>query len=172
MYFNYSVGNQIYNVNRQASLMGYKETAVYQNHMAFLADAYKIYDIQNGQLVRLHTPEELNAINKNAQYPLCYNEDGVVSTLGIEDGSYLRLNTMTLGYTLPTSSDFAKKLGISALRVYGTVYNLLTLTKYSGLDPEVSVNEHHNNATYPTPGLDWGAYPRARSFVLGVNVSF
>ncbi len=172
MYFNYSVGNQIYNVNRQASLMGYKETAVYQNHMAFLADAYKIYDIQNGQLVRLHTPEEFDAINKNAQYPLCYNEDGVVSTLGIEDGSYLRLNTMTLGYTLPTSSDFAKKLGISALRVYGTVYNLLTLTKYSGLDPEVSVNERHNNATYPTPGLDWGAYPRARSFVLGVNVSF
>ena len=172
MYFNYSVGNQIYNVNRQASLMGYKETAVYQNHMAFLADAYKIYDIQNGQLVRLHTPEEFDAVNKNAQYPLCYNEDGVVSTLGIEDGSYLRLNTMTLGYTLPTSSDFAKKLGISALRVYGTVYNLLTLTKYSGLDPEVSVNERHNNATYPTPGLDWGAYPRARSFVLGVNVSF
>lgn len=172
MYFNYSVGNQIYNVNRQASLMGYKETAVYQNHMAILADAYKIYDIQNGQLVRLHTPEELNAVNQNAKYPLCYNEDGVVSTLGIEDGSYLRLNTMTLGYTLPTSTDFAKKLGISALRVYGTVYNLLTLTKYTGLDPEVSVNEHHNGATYPTPGLDWGAYPRARSFVIGVNVSF
>lgn len=172
MYFNYSVGNQIYNVNRQASLMGYKETAVYQNHMAFLADAYKIYDIQNGQLVRLHSPEELNAVNQNAKYPLCYNEDGVVSTLGIEDGSYLRLNTMTLGYTLPTSKDFAKKLGISSLRVYGTVYNLLTLTKYTGLDPEVSVNEHHNGATYPTPGLDWGAYPRARSFVLGVNVSF
>lgn len=172
LYFNYSVGNKVYNVNRMASLMGYKETAVYQNHMAFLKDAYKIYNIENGELVRYHAPEDLNRINANSTLPLCYNENGVVSTLGIEDGSYLRLNTMTLGYTLPTSTKLAQKVGISGLRIYGTVYNLLTLTKYSGLDPEVSVNEHHNNAKYPTPGLDWGAYPRARSFVLGVNVSF
>lgn len=172
LYFNYSVGNEIYNVNRMASLMGYKETAVYQNHMRFLKDAYKIYNIENGKLVRYNTPEQLNALNADAKYPLCYNENGVVSTLGIESGSYLRLNTLSLGYTLPGNSSIAHALRISALRFYGTVYNLLTLTKYNGLDPEVSVNEHINNATYPTPGLDWGSYPRARSFVLGMNVSF
>src|SRR5574344_727469 len=172
LYFNYSVGNQVYNVNKMASLMGYKETGVFQNHMSFLSDAYKIYNIVDNKLVRYNTPEELNSLNANAQYPLCYNENGVVSTLGIEDGSYLRLNTMTLGYTIPSGSTFSQKLGISSLRVYTTIYNLLTLTKYSGLDPEVSTNEFINGAVYPTPGLDWGSYPRARSFVLGVNVSF
>ena len=63
-------------------------------------------------------------------------------------------------------------MSISALRVYFTVYNLFTITSYSGLDPEVSVDEHINDAVYPTPGLDWGSYPRARSFVIGLNVSF
>ena len=48
----------------------------------------------------------------------------------------------------------------------------MACTKYSGLDPEVNSNEFINNAQYPTPGIDWGSYPRARSFVLGVNVSF
>lgn len=172
LYFNYSVGNQIYNINKMASMLGYKETGVYKNHLGLLKDAYKIYDIQNGQLVRMHTPEELNALNKSAIHPLCYNEGGVVSSAGIEDGSYLRLNTTTIGYTLPTESAFAKTMGISALRLYATVYNLLTLTKYTGIDPEVSTNERINDAVYPTPGLDWGAYPRARSFVFGVNVSF
>ena len=124
----------------------------------------------NNTLVRYNTPEELNALNGDAQYPLCYNENGVVSDLGIEDGSYLRLGTLTLGYTLPKT--LTSKLHISNLRVYGTVYNLLTISDYSGLDPEVSTNGNLNNATYPTPGVDWGAYPRARSFVVGLNVNF
>ena len=172
LYFNYSVGNQIYNVNKMASLLGYKEVAVYQNHLGILRDAYKIYEIRGNELYRLNTPEELNAANADARYPLCYNENGVISTLGIEDGSYLRLNTLTLGYTLPSGTRFAEALSISALRVYFTVYNLFTITSYSGLDPEVSVDEHINDAVYPTPGLDWGSYPRARSFVIGLNVSF
>ena len=172
LYFNYSVGNQIYNVNKMASLLGYKEVAVYQNHLGILRDAYKIYEIRGNELYRLNTPEELNAANAGARYPLCYNENGVISTLGIEDGSYLRLNTLTLGYTLPSGTRFAEALSISALRVYFTVYNLFTITSYSGLDPEVSVDEHINDAVYPTPGLDWGSYPRARSFVIGLNVSF
>ena len=171
LYFNYSVGNEIYNISKLVSLNGYKETGVYENHLALLKDSYKIYDIQNGQLVRLETPEQLNAANVNASLPLFYNENGIVSTLGIEDGSYLRLNTMTLGYTLPSASKFAKALSISSLRVYATVYNVFTLTKYSGLDPEVSTNNQMND-NYPTPGIDYGAYPRARSFVLGLNIGF
>lgn len=171
-YFNFSIGNQVYNITKIASLNGYKESGVFENHLAILKDAYKIFDVQGGQLKRLYTPEELNAANTNAQYPCFFNENYIVSDLGIEDGSYLRLNTLTLGYTVPSASKFAKSLSISSLRVYATVYNLLTLTKYSGLDPEVSSNEFINSSTYPTPGIDWGSYPRARSFVLGVNVSF
>lgn len=170
LYFNWSYGNKIYNANKLASLYGYKESGVYENKLTLLKNAYKIYDIQNGQLVRLSTPAELDAANVNANMPLCYNEMGVVSSLGIEDGSYLRLNTLTLGYTLPKS--VLNKIGLSNLRVYGTVYNLFTITGYDGLDPEVNANANANKAVYPTTGLDWGTYPRARSFVVGLNLNF
>ena len=147
-----------------------KESGAYENKLAFMKDAYKIYDIVDGQLVHLTTPEQLNAANVNAKYPLPYSENGVTSTLAIEDGSYLRLNTLTLGYSLP--QNLLRKVGISKLRIYGTVYNVFTITGYSGLDPEVSANTSNNNATYPTVGLDWGTYPRARSFVVGLNLTF
>ena len=80
-----------------AALYGYKEGAVYENKLSIVKDCYKIYDVVNGELVALTTPEQLNAANANAKLPLAYSENGYVSTLGIEDGSYLRLNTLTLG---------------------------------------------------------------------------
>ncbi|WP_207420838.1 SusC/RagA family TonB-linked outer membrane protein [Desertivirga brevis] len=168
--FNWSYGNDIYNVTKLATLYGPKEAGVYENKLAIMNNSYKIYDVVNGQLVRLNTPEQLNAANANATLPLAYSEGGPTSTLGIEDGSFLRLNTLTLGYRLPKA--FISKAGIGSLYLYGSVYNLLTLTGYSGLDPEVSANEGFNNQQYPTIGLDYGAYPRARSFVFGLNVNF
>jgi TonB-dependent starch-binding outer membrane protein SusC len=170
VYFNWSYGNQIYNANKLATLYGPKEAGVYQNKLDIMKNSYKIYDVQNGQLVRLTTPDQLNAANANASLPLAYNEVIGVSTLGIEDGSYLRLNTLVLGYTLPKS--ITSKAKINNLRIYGSIYNLLTITGYSGLDPEVNADPSHNNAIYPTTGLDFGTYPRARSFVVGLNLSF
>lgn len=170
LYFNWSVGNQIYNANKLSALYGPKEAGVYENKLAILKDGYKIYDVVNGQLVRLKTPDELNNANANATLPLAYNEVGVTSTLGIESGSYLRLNTLNLGYSLPKS--ILSKVGMSSLRIYGSVYNLFTLTKYTGLDPEVNTDPAHNNATYPTTGLDFGTYPRPRSYVVGLNLNF
>lgn len=170
IYFNWSYGNQIYNVNKLASLYGPKENGVFENKLAIMNNSYKIYDVVNGQLVRLTTPDDLNAANKNASLPLSYGENGLTSSLGIEDGSFLRLNTLTLGYTIP--SDLTKKIKINNLRVYGTIYNLCTITGYSGLDPEVNTNLSQNNAIYPTMGMDWGAYPRARQFVIGLNLNF
>ncbi len=169
-YFNWSYGNDIYNVNKLASLYGYKEAGVYENKLSLLNDSYKIYDVVDGQLVRLSTPDQLQAANTNATLPLAYNENGVTSSMGIEDGSYLRLNTLTLGYTFP--KQLVKKAGINNLRIYGCAYNLLTISGYSGLDPEVNTNTSQNHAAYPTTGLDWGTYPRARSFVFGLNLNF
>lgn len=168
LYFNWSYGNDIYNANKLGALYGYKEGGVFENKLGIVKDCYKIYDVVDGQLIALTTPEQLNAANANAKLPLAYSENGYVSTLGIEDGSYLRLNTLTLGYTLP--NNLIKKAGISNLRVYGSIYNVFTITGYSGLDPEVSTDTSKNS--YPKSGLDWGTYPRARSFVLGVNLSF
>ena len=89
----------------------------------------------------------------------------VFSSRIIEDGSFLRLKTLTFGYTLPRL--LLRHTGIENLRVYFAAQNLWTLTDYSGYDPEVSVRD-----SALTPGLDFSAYPRARSFSFGVNLGF
>lgn len=84
----------------------------------------------------------------------------------IEDGSFLRLKYVTLGYT------FDKNLFsgvISKLRVCVTAQNLLTFTKYDGFDPEVGSYGDLNNNLY---GIDKGIYPQAKSFIFGVNLDF
>jgi hypothetical protein len=168
--FTWSYGNEVYNANRLGAWYGSKQDGLYRNRLSELSNAYKVFDIQAGQLTRVTDPAQLDALNAGAEYYLPYHENPVVSSFGIEDGSYLRLNTLTLGYTVP--KHLLAKVGMNKLRVYGTVYNLLTLTGYSGLDPEVSTNTAQGGAKYPTLGLDWGAYPRARSFVVGLNIEF
>jgi hypothetical protein len=171
MFFNWSYGNQIYNANKLATLYNInKGGGLYGNKLAIVNNSYTVYEIQNGNLVQLKTPEQLNAANANATLPSTYLQQGYVSDLGIEDGSYLRLNTLNLGYSLP--KQLLSKAKISNIRIYGAIYNAFTLTGYSGLDPEVNTNQNMNNARYPTPGLDWGTYPRARQFVLGLNATF
>jgi hypothetical protein len=167
-YFNWSYGNRIYNANKLATLYGPKEQGVYENKLAIMNNSYKLYDVVNGQLVRLTTPDQLNAANAHATLPLSYEEVGPVSTLGIEDGSFLRLNTLNVGYTLPKS--LLSKVKITNVRIYGSVYNVFTITRYSGLDPEVNADPAHNGAVYPTRGLDFGTYPRPRSFIVGLNL--
>lgn len=170
MGFNWSYGNKLYNANYLASFYGSKEDGLFRNRLNYLSSSYKIYDIQNGQIASVTDPTALSQLNANATTFLPYHENPVVSTLGIQDGSYLRLNTITMGYTLPQS--LLRVLKISKIRLYGTIYNAYTWTNYPGLDPEVSTNTNQGNAQYPTTGLDWGAYPRARSFVFGLNVEF
>jgi TonB-linked SusC/RagA family outer membrane protein len=168
--FNWSYGNQIYDVSYLAAFYGSKEDGLYRNRLSALSSSYRIYDIENGQLTSVTDPAALKALNKNATTFLPYQENPIASTLGIKDGSYLRLNTVVLGYTLPET--LSGKIGMSRLRVYGTIYNAFVLTRYPGLDPDVNTNAHQGGAIYPTPGMDWGAYPHARSFVLGINARF
>ncbi len=171
LYFNWSYGNDVYNANKLASLFnGNKGGGLYGNKLAMLKDSYTNYQIQNGNLVKLITPDQLNAANTNATVPSTFLQQGYVSDIGIEDGSYLRLNTVSLGYTLP--KQLLSKAMISNMRIYGSIYNAFTLTGYSGLDPDVNTSQNVNSSRYPTPGLDWGTYPRARQFVIGLNVTF
>jgi TonB-linked SusC/RagA family outer membrane protein len=168
--FNWSYGNQIYDANYLAAFYGSKEDGLYRNRLNYLSGAYKIYDIKDGQLESVTDPAQLKALNANATTFLPYHENPVVSTLGIQDGSFLRLNTVTLGYSLPEG--LIKHLKISRIRIYGAIYNALIWTNYPGLDPEVNTNTSQGNAQYPTIGLDWGSYPRARSYTVGLNVEF
>ena len=171
LYFNWSYGNDIYNANKLATLYNInKSGGLLGNKMAIVNDSYKYYEMVNGKPNRVTDPAALTALNKDATLPSTYLLQGYTSDLGIEDGSFLRLNTVSLGYTLPKK--VLDKVGVKNLRVYGTVYNVFTLTGYSGLDPEVNTNTGQGSARYPTTGLDWGAYPRSRQFVIGLNVTF
>jgi hypothetical protein len=90
-----------------------------------------------------------------------------LSDFYIQDGSFFRCTNMTLGYSLGSLS-VMKKIGISSLRVYGSVDNAFTITKYLGYNPEVD----YNNGTNLAPGVDYGKYPLVRAFNLGVRVQF
>nr|WP_294897020.1 TonB-dependent receptor [uncultured Pedobacter sp.] len=168
--FNWSVGNKVYNADYLAAFYGSKEDGLYKNRLNYLSTSYKIYGIQNDQVVPVTDPAALTALNANATTFLPYQENPVASTLGIQDGSYLRLNTVTIGYQLPKT--LGSKVGLSKLRIYGSVYNALLFTNYKGMDPDVNTNTSQGGAQYPTTGLDWGSYPRARSFVIGLNAQF
>ncbi|MCE1197865.1 MAG: TonB-dependent receptor [Marinilabiliales bacterium] len=170
-YFNWSYGNDVYNANKLATLYNLnKGGGLYGNKLAVVKDSYTYYQIQGGNLVKLTTPDQLNAANANATVPSTFLQQGYVSDIGIEDGSYLRLNTVTIGYTLP--KQLLSKAKIANIRVYGSIYNAFTITGYSGLDPDVNTSQNANSSRYPTPGLDWGTYPRARQFVIGLNATF
>ena len=108
-------------------------------------------------------------MNAGAEYPVAYGEQNVVYDKFIEDASYLRLSNVTLGYTLPKK--ITQKAMIERFRVYFTAGNVFTLTGYKGLDPDVNVNPSANS-NYPTPGLDYGAYMRPKTFTFGINLEF
>lgn len=84
----------------------------------------------------------------------------------VEDGSYLRLKDLTIAYDV--KGEWMKKIGMTKLQPYFTAQNLLTLTRYMGMDPEVNQNGNSGSVQ----GLDYGTYPQTRSFVLGINVEF
>jgi len=87
------------------------------------------------------------------------------SSRWVEDGSYLRLKTLTLAYNLPTQA--LQQYGIRKVQPYLTAQNLWTLTNYKGFDPEVN-----EGLSGPTMGIDWGTYPQTKSFIFGLNIEF
>jgi TonB-linked SusC/RagA family outer membrane protein len=97
-----------------------------------------------------------------------------LSTFYLQSGSYLRCTNLTLGYSLPKT---LQSIGISKARIFASVVNAFTITKYKGYNPDVDYNYSGSasNNTQPAnlaPGIDYGAYPLVRSFNLGVNVTF
>ena len=111
----------------------------------------------------------MNRLNELNQGKDQFNPSGtttmVMNSTAIEDGSFLRINNVTLGYTL--KKELTQKWFLEKVRFYVTGYNLYCFTKYSGADPEVDTNK---NAM--CPGIDYAAYPKSRSVVGGVNITF
>ncbi len=168
--FTYQIGGDVYNANAMHSMMGNKDNNLGANRLAIVKDCFKIYDVDTaGNLVPVSEPEALKALNKNAKYALNYSEYGIVTSEFVEDASYLRLQTLTVGYTLPKT--LTKKAGIERVRFYFTGSNLFCLNGYSGLDPDVNTNMSGVDG-FPTPNYDYNAYPKTRSYTFGLNVSF
>ena len=161
--FTYSIGNKVYNANKIEYTTSYQ---YYFRNMLDIMEAGERWtnlDPVTGLITNDATRlEELNA-NTTMWSPYTGN---VLTDWAIEDGSFLRLATLTLGYTLP--KNLIKRIGISNLRLYTTCYNVFCLTGYSGFDPEVSTR----NKTALTPGVDYSAYPKSRQFVIGLNLNF
>ncbi|MFA6276480.1 MAG: TonB-dependent receptor [Pedobacter sp.] len=162
-YFNWSYGNDIYNANK----IEYTSSSKYssRNMIDIMATGKRWTNLRaDGTLS--NDPAELSAMNANTTLWSPYMKSFVLSDWAVEDGSFLRLSTVTLGYTLPAK--ISEKLKMKKLRVYASGYNLWLWTNYTGFDPEVSTRRKDNL----TPGVDYSAYPRSKSFIFGLNVNF
>lgn len=162
IFLNFQVGNDVINANRLEFTNAYTPNS---NMLDIMNDRWRnINDL--GQVVT--DPAELAKINENATIwsPSNSSNAFTLHSWAVEDGSFLRLNNITLGYNFPKT--ILGKIKVQKLRVYVTGNNLAILTNYSGYDPEVSTRR----STPVTPGVDYSAYPRSRSFIAGVNLTF
>lgn len=161
VFVNFVVGNDIYNANKLEWTDGAFPNL---NMLNVMKDRWTNIDA-SGNVVR--DPKQLETLNANAKiWTPVRVQRWWLHSWAIEDGSYLRINNVTLGYTIPQS--LTKKVKISNLRFYGTVNNLYTFTNYSGYDPDVT--SRRNDPL--TPGVDFAAYPRARTWLFGLNITF
>ena len=170
--FTYQLGGDVYNANVMSDMKGDKDTGLGYSRLSEVSNTWKMYNTDaNGDIYIVTDPTELAALNANTLYPVTH-EYGITSSKFIEDASFLRLQTLTVGYTFPKA--WTKKVGISNLRVYFTGGNLFCWKKYSGLDPDVNVSPNADSAYagFPTPNYDYRSYPKSRTFTFGLNVAF
>jgi len=162
-FFNFMCGFDVLNLNKVHMSIMPSSKGQYRNLSGDFADAWKTTDEWGNSLWR--QPEVMAEYNKNAKMWSPNNvTKAFVSSYAVEDGSFLRLQTLTIGYSLPAK--LLKHVGMTKCRFYATGYNLFTITKYSGYDPEVNIGEGL------TPNVDYNMYPRARTYTFGVQLSF
>jgi hypothetical protein len=161
VFVNYQFGNDVYNANKLEFTNGYQGNA---NMLAIMNDRWRTV---NSAGVVVTDPAELAKLNENASIwiPSTSSTAFTLHSWAVEDGSFVRINNITLGYNLPSS--FIRRASMKTARVYFTMNNLAVFTDYSGYDPEVSTRR----GSPETPGVDYSAYPRSRSFIFGLNLS-
>lgn len=161
VFVNWVVGNDIYNANKIEFTSNYRK---YTNALTDISSDKRWMNIDEaGEVVT--DPDQLAAMNSDAVIWSPTTGRYLFHSWAIEDGSFLRINNITLGYTLPQA--WTRRVFIKKLRVYATVNNLYTFTRYSGYDPEVDTRR----STPLTPGVDYSAYPRSTQYLAGINVT-
>jgi TonB-linked SusC/RagA family outer membrane protein len=172
--FSYVYGNKIYNANKIATSQQYRTS--YPNMLSTMRqdNRYTYLNNETGEIVT--DLETLAAMNEGAnakEYwsPFSFGNSTVLpSSWAVEDGSFLRLQNVTLGYTVPKK--VTKAFLCEQFRVYCTLNNLFVLTNYTGYDPEVSTPVRGGSTSGLTPGVDYSSYPKSFSWTMGVNVTF
>ncbi|WP_207514566.1 SusC/RagA family TonB-linked outer membrane protein [Longitalea luteola] len=162
VFMNFSLGNETYNANK-TEFTGqylYKDN----NSLEVVKDRWKWFD-ENG--MKITDPAKLEAMNANTHFWTPPGGQYILTSYAIEDGSFLRISNVTVGYSIPQQILKRTKV-FSRFRVYATVNNLHTFTRYTGYDPEA--NTRRSNPL--TPGVDYAAYPRSRYILAGIDVSF
>ena len=164
IFLTFSYGNEVLNATK---LVTSKVGSLNYNALDVMNSSNRWMTI-NSDGQKVTDPGELAALNVGktvAAYHDAQQGDNYIHSWAVEDASYLKLSNVTLGYTFP--KNLIARVGLKNLRLYATGNNLLTWTKYSGFDPEVSTMK-----SGLTPGVDFGAYPLSRSFIFGLNVAF
>ncbi len=172
VFVNFVYGNNILNASKVEFTNAYSK---YSNVLDVMNNRWRTIDENGNSVQKLigtniwgAAPEVLAALNENAtiwKAPTESISSTSLTSWAIEDGSFLRLNNITLGYTLP--SQIVKRYKIQNLRVFATAHNLGLWTNYTGYDPEVDTRR----SVPTTPGVDYSAYPRSKSFVFGLNLT-
>ena len=162
--FNYMIGNQVYNANKVEFTSSRKFSNRNLLNLMTVDQRWTNIDWATGE--QISDPATLKSLNSGKTMWSPAIGSAVFSDWAVEDASFLRLQSVTLGYTLP--EDLTQKAHIRRARVYVTGTNLFCLTKYSGYDPEVDTRR----ATPLTPGVDYSAYPKSIGFVAGLNLTF
>ena len=176
--FSYQLDGKVFNANAARSVHSGNNTkwAAMNRLDTKFDNSWSMYNIDaNGDLYVITDPDELRAHNAGAQYGLLgyIAEDApLVSDDYIESAAFLRMQSLTIGYTLP--KEWIKKVYLTNARIYFTAGNLFCIKKYDGLDPDVNTNGSMdpNYSGFPTPGFDYNSYPRSRTFTFGLNVAF
>ncbi len=164
-FFNWVYGNDIYNANK-LYFTTYLSARKYKNLLGLMNSENRFTYVDQATGEDISDPTQLAEINQSATMWSASMARAPLHSWVVEDGSFLRLNNITIGYTVPKR--LVNKLHISKLRAYVTAYNPWLWTNYSGYDPEVDTRR----STPLTPGVDWCAYPRSKSFNVGLNVEF
>jgi TonB-linked SusC/RagA family outer membrane protein len=160
VFLNFVLGNDIYNANKIEFTTSTANTS-YANLLSEMNNRVRYID-EAGALITDATT--FNRVNANASMWSPVRGNYFLHSYAVENGSFLRVNNVTFGYSLPKS--VISKVKASQLRFYVTLNNLYTFTKYTGYDPEVNTRRN----TPLTPGVDYAAYPRSRAFLFGVNI--
>ncbi len=168
IFMNFSVGGDVFNMSTQRFIGPYLAN---QNTIADMANRYTLIDPLTGkETTNLARLAELNPGEDDGtrMWNISSNNKTAISdhsSYYIENGSFLRLSNITLGYSFPKK--WLKHIYLQKARIYATMNNVCTITGYTGYDPEVAAS-----SSALTPGVDNSSYPRSKSWTIGVNLTF